>query len=181
METPASVPFIAAMVYINHGEGDTLLADFAFYLRDQGWRVNGLIQRPIPDAQHEKRMELIDVDSGQRFSLFQNLGTDSHACSVNTNSVAAASTSLRTAITQKVDLVVVNRFGALEAKGGGFSLEMLALMSESIPLLTLVSAQYLDDWRHFTGDAGVELPLQRGALEFWFNKLQLERKHHKTA
>lgn len=177
METPTIILPIAALVHAGHGEGDSLLADFAFDLRARGWRVHGLVQAAMPDAQHEKQIELVDIHSGQHFPLFQNLGSGSDACSVDTNSIAAASASLRTAIAQRAELTVVNRFGALEAAGGGFSIELLALMGEMIPVLTLTTPQYLDAWRHFTGSRGVELPLRRKALEQWFATIHPAARH----
>ncbi len=177
METPTITLPIAALVHAGHGEGDSLLADFAFDLRARGWSVHGLVQVALPNARHEKQVELVDIHSGQHFLLFQNLGSGSDACSVDTASIAAASTSLRTAIAQRADLAVVNRFGALEAAGGGFSIELLALMEEMIPVLTLITAQYLDAWRHFTGSRGVELPLRRDALEQWFSDINAADRH----
>lgn len=181
MKTPVAGLPIAALVYNGHGEGDDLQAEFAFDLRARGWRVKGLIQRRIPETPDVKQTELFDIDSGRRFPLFQNLGTGSDACSVDTRSIAEASASLRLAMAQPTDLVVVNRFGALEVLGGGFCLEMLALMGEMIPVLTIVAEKHLDDWRHFTGCAGVELPLRREELEQWFAGVKSVNKQHAAA
>jgi len=172
MMPSVTVAPIAALVHSEHGEGDELLARFVSDMRERGWRVRGLLQQPAPQAQDRKQMDLVDIDSGKRFPLFQYLGQGSDACSVDTGSIAAASTSLRMALADGADLVVVNRFGVLEAAGGGFSIEMLAIMAETIPMLTLVAAQHLEEWRYFTGHAGVELPLRRDSLEQWFSALE---------
>ncbi|MOA50004.1 hypothetical protein D3C78_1729680 [compost metagenome] len=44
-------------------------------------------------------------------------------------------------------------------------------MSEGIPLLTLVSPQYLADWQRFTGVPEAILPFQESALLGWANSL----------
>ena len=86
--------------------------------------------------------------------------------------VAAASIALRRALAEGADLGVANRFGGLEARGEGFADEMLALMANGIPLLTVVADKYLDDWLRFTGNAATELPPQREAVEAWFAGLK---------
>lgn len=65
-------------------------------------------------------------------------------------------------------LAVGNRFGALEATGGGHAAELAALVGEDIPVLTVVAAKHLDAWRRFTGGMGEELPPRMAALRSWF-------------
>ena len=53
---------------------------------------------------------------------------------------------------------------------------MLDLMVEDIPLLTVVSEKYLEDWRQFTGGIAKELRPQREVLEEWFTNLSQNKK-----
>lgn len=157
---------IAAITGGDRGVADTLLAEFALRLKRDGWRVHGLVQQG-----HElgkTHTELVDIVKGERYRLFQELGSASASCSLDSSSVTAASVALRRALDENADLAVANRFGALEAEGKGFAAEMLALMAEGVPLITVVSEDYLLDWRWFTGKAGVELPPIPLVLEDWF-------------
>lgn len=156
---------IAAIIHADRGVADALLADLTFALRRKGWTVRGLVQQNIGGG--KSGTILVDLDDGRRYPLFQNLGSASISCAVDAGSVVAASAVLRRALDEGADLVVVNRFGALEASGGGLAAEMLALMAEEIPLITVVSEDYLMDWRWFTGKAGIELPARLPALEDW--------------
>lgn len=159
---------VAAIVHADHSIADSLLADFAFSLQRSGGRVRGLVQRFRGGASGKKAALLLDLGDGTTYPLFQNLGSGSVSCSVDENSLAAASVVLRRALGEKPDLVIVNRFGPLEAAGGGFVTEMLALMSEGIPVLTVVAESCLAEWRDFTGDCGVPLASTPEALENWF-------------
>ena len=116
-------------------------------------------------------MVLRDLDDSQRFTISQNLGAGSVSCCVDPRGVVAAGIVLRRALAERADLVVVNRFGELEAAGGGFSAEMLALMAEGIPLLTIVADKHLEAWRHFCGGAALLIPPRLEALEAWFAAL----------
>ena len=153
----------AALVYAASGGVDDLLAAFARDLQARGLRVRGLLQRPDPGG-----TVLLDLATGERYPLFQDLGRGSGACSVDSASVAAASITLRRALGEDADLVLVNRYGPLEAAGGGFAAEMLALMSEGVPLLTAVAERNLAEWRHFTGGTAAELPPRPEAIAAWF-------------
>jgi nucleoside-triphosphatase THEP1 len=158
---------VAAIVCAERHVGDALLADLAFALRRQGWKVSGLVQQ-YRGTHPKESARLVDLDSGACFPLFQNLGPGSESCCIDTNSLAAASAVLRRALHDGADLVIANRFGGLEAAGEGFAAEMLALMSEGIPLVAVVGNAWLGAWRHFTGGAGTELLPEMGCLEAWF-------------
>ena len=168
--TPSAptAPLPVAAIIHTHDDGvDALLAAFALSLRERGWKVGGVIQR-LRGGEDKEHTRLVDLDSGDSFRLFQSLGSGSDSCSLDAGGVAAASVALRRALQEGADLAIANRFGVLEAGGSGFAAEMLALMSEGRPLLTVVTDAYLADWRHFTGGGACELPAELAALEDWF-------------
>lgn len=167
--TTSSLP-IAAVVSSEPDVADVLLAEFAVRLGRQGWCVHGLVQHSRRVGGKHKQMTLMDVnDPSCCFPISQDLGAGSSACCLDPAGVAAAGVVLRNVLGQKVDLVIANRFGVLEASGGGLSDELLALMSEQTPLLLVVAERYLEAWRDFTGGASAELPPRIEALETWFS------------
>lgn len=134
-----------------------------------GVRVQGLVQETRREAGEKTAMELVEIDTGRRFSIKQNLGR-SASCQVDTQGVAEASQTLRRALEQRAQLAVVNKFSHLEAQGQGLSAEMLALMAEGIPLLTTVSPDYLAAWNAFTGGMAVVLEANEPALNGWWTR-----------
>lgn len=160
---------IAAVVSSEPDVADALVAEFASRLGRQGWCVCGLVQHSRKDSGKHKQMTLTDLSDPTRcFQISQDLGSGSSTCCLDPAGVAAAGVVLRNALEQKPDLAIANRFGVLEASGGGLSDELLALMSERTPLLLVVAERYLEAWREFTGGESVELPPQIEALESWF-------------
>ncbi len=148
------------------GEGASqALEAFVAELAAQGVQVRGLIQRHHPD------MHLVDVESGQTYAITQDLGAESESCRLDPSGIAEASVVLRRALAERAALVVVNRFGKLEAAGGGLSAEMLALMAECVPMLTTVGADQLESWATFTGGAGLVLPADQQSIRQWWNSL----------
>lgn len=173
--TPRSPP-MAVIVPAEGDDADTLLLHFANDLRSVGWRVRGLVQPPrLPGR--EKQMLLLDLDDADaRYDIFQPLGSGACGCRLDPAGIAAASVVLRRALTDGADLVLANRFGTLEAGGGGLAAEMLALMVEDVPLLTVINPRYLPAWRDFSGGLGAELPPRADALQAWFTRLEHTRQ-----
>jgi len=129
---------IAAIVHADRRAADVLLGEFAADLIRARHDVHGLIQRRPPKG--KGGTVLIDLHAGTHHPLFQNLGAGSVSCSVDADSLASASLALWRALDARADLVIANRFGPLEAAGGGLAAEMLALVAEGIPFLTIVAA-----------------------------------------
>lgn len=73
---------------------------------------------------------------------------------------------LRRAASEAPELVVSNRFGGLEAEGGGFCAELLDILAQDLPLLTTVAKRHVADWQRFTGGATV-LPAQADVVAEW--------------
>lgn len=121
---------------------------------------------PDGDAGCAGAMVLVDLDTQEEYLVSQPLGRDSKACRADLQGFARASGVLRRAARQAPDLVVSNRFGGLEAEGGGFCAELLDILAQDLPLLTTVAARHVVDWQRFTGGATV-LPARPEAVYAW--------------
>lgn len=160
-----------------HGPGsaavDGLLDRFAAELRRRGFRIGGVVQRNEPAQTGCSQMVLVDVATGDRFNISQNLGRESQSCRVDPAGVAAASQAVRRGVEQRVDLLIVNKFAGLEANGGGLVQEMLAGLAEGIPVLTSVGGRYLAEWFAVTGGVTDPLVPTWGALWRWWGPHRL--------
>lgn len=164
---------IAAIVHEGKGSADAPLLEFIQQLQSEGLTIRGLIPGPQSDPTNCATRTVLDLDQGTVYPIGQNLGKDSKACSLDAGALLVAGVVLRRAAETSADLVVVNRFGVLEADGGGFSAEMLDLITKGYPVLTVVSPPYLDAFRAFTGGMAAELPPEKNAIMHWFKKRRL--------
>ncbi len=166
MSSPSTLK-IGAVVRCDGDDVDSLVSEFARSLIERGWRVRGLLQ----EMQQEVDgcvVSLHDLDSGQTRRITQSLGTHSTSCCVDPKAIADVSAVLRKIIAEGADLAIFNRFSKLEADGSGFHSEMLALMAEGIPSLTIVPEKHFAAWQEFTGGLASELIATRESLESWF-------------
>jgi hypothetical protein len=111
-------------------------------------------------------MVLVDLHSRDEYLVSQPLGSGSTACRADVQGFASASQVLREALQAGPDLVISNRFGGLEAEGGGFAAELLQLMAQGVPVLTVVASRHLQAWQQFTGTGDV-LPADAAAVALW--------------
>jgi len=158
---------IAAIVVASGRTADELLRDFVARLQARQVRVRGLLQESCPDDSG-CRHSLIDIESGRHYPISQKLGSLSNACTLDTAALTEATSVMRRIAAEGADLAIFNRFSKLESSGEGFAAEMLAVMSSSIPVLTVVSSAHLESWRHFTGGLAHELTADPAAIDAWF-------------
>lgn len=165
----ALLPF-AAVASDGVADVDGLLAAVVADQRAAGRRVHGLLMRhdgpPAGGTACAERMWLVDVALGTEYLVSQPMGRLSKACRADPQGFARATEVLRRALAEAPEIVVVNRFGRLEAEGGGLSAELLALMAEGVPLLTAVAPPYREAWLNFSGGAAL-LPPEPAAVRAW--------------
>ncbi len=159
---------LGVVSYPEGGNVEDLLARFADSLRGQGVAVGGLLQRSSREANGRPRMEMIDIASGKTSLISQNLGGKSSACCVDLTGVADASGTLRRAIAARPDLLIINKFSGLEAKGGGLRAEFLDALASGLPVLTGLSERHRAAFEEMAQGIGKYLEATDQALAEWW-------------
>lgn len=170
--TTLDEPQVRAAVILDDGSADVdaQLAAFAAAQQRAGRRVRGLVMtHPGGDDVCGGAMVLVDVATGDEYLASQALGRGSSACRTDPQGFARASRVLREALSDAPDLVICNRFAGMEAGGEGFADELLALMAQGVPLLTVVAPRHLERWQRFSGGTPV-LPIRVEAWARWLDE-----------
>lgn len=166
--TECETSSVAAIVYSPGSRIEEFFAQVAARLKQRGIVVAGLLQHSMRSGGEDRCVfEMEDLWSGQRHSISQDLGPGSDACSIDHAAIAAASAVLRRAIEARPDVVLVNKFGALEASGEGLRAEMTQVVAAGLPLLTTVNVEQLQAWHDYAGGEGSELPMDADAVLAW--------------
>lgn len=116
----------------------------------------------------ECRSELIDVATGERYAMHQDLGSGSQACNLNSSSLALAAGAVERALASKPELVVLSRFGGQEAQRGGLMSAFQAAVAAGVPVACVVTPKAETVWEDFAGGLSVSLPPDADALEAWW-------------
>ena len=130
-------------------------------------RIAGLIECSSCEAETDGHF--LSIADGRSFALFQELGAGSVACSLDAASVIEASERVCADIARGCDLVVLNKFGKLEAENrSGLIPAFAAAIEAGIPILTSVAPKYADAWTAFAAPLFVTLPPKMAALDEWW-------------
>jgi hypothetical protein len=164
---------IAAVRYPRKFEIDLLFADVCKSLLERGVRVGGVIQTITPgiEGQCAASIQVIDVRSEAVFNVWENRGLDAKGCRLNEAGLLEMEPTLLTAIEDRVDLLLVNRFGRAESLGRGLIGCFAAAIDAKVPILTAVRVPYDIEWQRFHGGMGVELPPDLSSILQWFELL----------
>lgn len=152
------------------GAVDDNLRAVATHLAARGATVAGTVPSAAAAAgAHPCDRELIDLQSGRAVQIHQALGTGSVGCRLDADALEAAVQVVRQGMAAaRPDLLVVNRFGKLEAMGRGFVPVIVAALETGIPVLVGVNDLNRDAFAAFAEDTAQELPDDAKALLRWF-------------
>ncbi|WP_395711883.1 DUF2478 domain-containing protein [Reyranella sp.] len=115
---------------------------------------------------------LRSLSDGERYPIFQDLGAGSKGCHLAGDGAAVAAAAVRRDIAAGCDLVVLSKFGKLEAGGGGLRDAFGAAIEAGVPVLTSVSPAYVAAWEAFATPLFVVLPAAAERIDAWWRSLR---------
>jgi nucleoside-triphosphatase THEP1 len=167
-----STPKIVAVIGSSNISKQDLLADFVQRRRRQGLRVAGIIEIAARTASGAcGSLSVVDLATGERIAITQNLGSGSTACNLDPAGLAEACAAAQRAIEAGADLVVLSKFGKLEAGRGGLCGAFASAIDAELPIVTTVNPVMREDWTRFAGDLADDVVADAEALESWWNGL----------
>ena len=165
-----SNPLIAAIVYADKVYPDRAIACAIEPLRASGVSLAGALQieAVVEDGRHPCDMLLLNLASGEVTAIAEERGRHAQGCrrdvGILTEMAEAIECSLQN---EEPRLLVINKFGKVEADGGGLRNAIAEAVSLGIPVLVGVPARNLDRWRAFAGAHAIELPVEAEAISAW--------------
>lgn len=115
---------------------------------------------------------LRSLRDGAMYPIFQDLGAGSTACHLAGGDALAAAASVQRDIAQGCDLVVLSKFGKLEAAGGGLREAFVAAIEADVPLLTSVSTPFVAAWQTFAESQFVTVPPAFDRIDAWWQTMR---------
>lgn len=149
-------------------EIQAFIAARAGALRKAGLNVVGVAgeEHGLPDRSCGAGF-LRDVASDRRFAIYLDEPAAGRTCHIDAEGVAAACACVLPQIAD-ADLVVLNKFGKLEAAGEGLRPVLDAARQAGKPVLLAVSDRHADAFRTLEPDAETIAP-EDAAFEAWWD------------
>jgi hypothetical protein len=145
-----------------------VLAEFAARRAREGFRVAGVIEEADPDGSACGAVMLCDLAGTVRVPITQNLGAGSTACNLDPSGLAAGCAAVQQAIAEGADLVVLSKFGKIEAERHGLTEAFQAAIAADLPVVTSVAPPLAAAWAAFAGALSVRLAADADALDAWW-------------
>jgi nucleoside-triphosphatase THEP1 len=177
-ETKASP--ILALLYSDSFAADRLISDLGYSLRDAGLAVAGLVQHNLARADRETcDMQVEELSSGRLLQLSQDRGREARGCRLDLGALADAGALLSEALSDRPQIVILNKFGKHEAEGRGLRDALADVVERGIPLIVGVPFRNRDQWRMFAGPLAEECEIGSSRLADWLVQHGLRTQHER--
>jgi Protein of unknown function (DUF2478) len=157
---------LAAVAFGAGDDPDSLLIDFARHLGRSGFRPIGVIQ--LGHASEADTLRAVLFPGDEVVSVAHDTGHDSFGCRIDSRWLTQVAAQIEDAIAAGADLVIINRFGKLEADGHGLIDLVRKAADADIPVLIAVPEHRFAAWIRHSGGMNVRLPCRRSALDRWW-------------
>ena len=159
---------IGVVVYDDGLFRDALIAQCAAGLVASGYRLGGVVQS---NAHRRGRrrcdMYVNDLLSGDEIKISLDRGNEARGCRLDPDAFARIDAWVERAVLERVDLLIINKFGREEAHGRGLRPVIAEALIAEIPLVIGVSTKNLCDFLTFVGDSATRLKPDIEAITAW--------------
>ncbi len=98
----------------------------------------------------------------------RDLGPGAVACRLDASGVVSAAEAVQQGIAAGCDLVILNKFGKIEAERSGLAPAFASAIEAGVPILTSVSPKFTEAWERFAAPLYVIVPPDADALDDWW-------------
>jgi hypothetical protein len=124
-------------------------------------------------------MYVKELLGGDEVKISLDRGNESRGCRLDPDAFARIDAWVERAVLERVDLLIINKFGREEARGGGLRRVTAEALIAEIPLMIGVSTYNLCDFLTFVGDSAALLSPDIEALTAWCRKAIERGAHHR--
>ena len=166
---------LAYVTVQGRGRTDDFLAEVVRSFEDEGLRLAGTVRvKPADPSGHPCDMDLRILPDGPGFRISQPLGPMAKGCRLDGGVIEAIAAEVEARMAG-ADLLIVNKFGKLEAQGRGLCRAIAMAMEMKIPTLVGVNEMNVSDFHAFSdGTAKVLRPNLR-TIRAWFERAHAPR------
>lgn len=162
---------ILAVIYSDGLAADRFLASLGYKLRDEGVKVAGLVQRNTFVRDRTKcDMEIEELSSGEVFQISEDRGGSANGCRLDRDVLARAAATMDRVLDEHPEMLILNKFGKVEAEGGGLRDTLVTAVQSEIPIIVGIPVRNIDQWRTFAGGMAEEVGLSITDVVAWLKR-----------
>jgi nucleoside-triphosphatase THEP1 len=176
-------PDLSPIGVVVYGDGlfrDALIAQSAADLAASGYRLGGVVQsNTLRRGRRRCDMYVKDLLGGDEIQISLDRGNQARGCRLDPDAFARIGAWVERAVLERVDLLIINKFGREEAHGRGLRPVIAEALIAEIPLVIGVSTQNLCDFLTFVGDSATRLRPDIEAITAWCWNAIERGAHHR--
>lgn len=170
-------PPILAIVYTDSAAACGLLSSLGYRLRDAGICMAGLVPYQVASDQPPRcDMEVEELASRFVLQLSDDHNKQDSGCRIDPAALEEAAALIAASFRKGPELLIINKFGSLEAAGGGLVDVISNAVDQGIPVIVGVPQRHLDAWRTFTNGLAEEAPVDQLRVQQWLARRGLSTK-----
>ena len=164
-------PALVAIVYANEAYPQSTFERIVENCRGRGVRLAGVLQHPVcSDAAGHCDVALEELTTGLRTDLFEDRGPGASGCRLDVAALAEVNAQVARSLDNDPELLILNKFGKVEAEGRGLLDLVATAVDRSIPVVIGVPIRNLEAWRNFAGGMSVEFSSDPFEIMDWLNR-----------
>jgi hypothetical protein len=162
---------LVAIVYANEAYPQSTFEGIVENCRGRGVRLAGVLQHPAcSDPAGHCDVALEELTTGLRTDLFEDRGPGAGGCRLDVAALAEVNGQVARSLDNDPDLLILNKFGKVEAEGRGL-LDLVAIaVDRGIPVVIAVPIRNLEAWHNFAGGLSVEFSSDPSEVNDWLNR-----------
>lgn len=162
---------LVAIVYANEAYPQSTFERIVDDCRRRGLRMAGVLQHPVcSDTAGHCDVALEELTTGMRTDLFEDRGLGASGCRLDVAALAEVNGQVARSLDDHPELLILNKFGKVEAEGRGL-LDLVAIAADrGIPVVIGVPIRNLEAWRNFAGGMSVEFSSDPSEVTDWLNR-----------
>ena len=171
---------IGVVMYDDGLLADALIAQCAAGLAASGFRLGGIVQSNAHRAGRRRcDMYVKDLLGSDEIKISLDRGNEARGCRLDPDAFARIDAWIERAVLERVDLLIINKFGKEEAHGRGLRPVIADALIAEIPLLIAVSTRNLCDFLTFVGASVTRLDPDIEAITAWCRDAVERGTHHR--
>lgn len=140
-------------------------------------RIAGAIEeRNGADGRICRAGQMRSIADNTAYSMFQKAAPGTPGCDVENTGLNSAADAICRDVATGCDLVILSKFGKLEAAGQGLRAAFASSIEAKIPLLTYLPLGLYRAWERFASSRAVVLPTEGLAIDAWLRSLSTIRR-----
>lgn len=161
-------PAILAIVYNDGDVAASFIADLGYRLRHSGAAVAGVVPyRSATPREGKCTIEVEELASRFVLQLADDMTTHPFGCRIDPEALSEAAALISAALQKAASVVIFNKFGKLEAEGGGLRETIAEAIELGVPAIVGVPRRHIASWRQFTHGLAEEVQVGSQRLYQW--------------